>query len=223
MRVGAVTHRGYGELVLQRFGAVWGWFAAADLTLTNLITLVAEFVSIRVGLAYFHLGSGVAVALGLALVAVHLQRRALLALGAHRARHGPVQRPVPGRGDPGQAPRRERSSARLTSRRSPAELQHAAAAAGLDDRGDGHAMDDLLPAGRLGRQGDDSARHRATGAMTPRSARCWRRSSGSGRWSPGPRCYPRRGGHPGIRRRRIPRGAQPRRGRRRRDACSPWG
>ena len=68
MRVGAVTHRGYGELVLQRFGSVWGWFAAADLTLTNLITLVAEFVSIRVGLAYFHLGAAVAVALGLVLV-----------------------------------------------------------------------------------------------------------------------------------------------------------
>src|SRR6202030_2064274 len=32
MRVGAVTHRGYGELVLQRYGALWGWFAAADLT-----------------------------------------------------------------------------------------------------------------------------------------------------------------------------------------------
>ena len=68
MRIGAVTHRGYGELVLQRYGSVWGWFAAGDLTLTNLVTLVAEFVSIRVGLAYFHLGSLVAVALGLVLV-----------------------------------------------------------------------------------------------------------------------------------------------------------
>jgi Mn2+/Fe2+ NRAMP family transporter len=75
MRVGAVTHRGYGALVLQRFGPAWGWFGAADLTLTNLVTLVAEFVSIRVGLAYFHLGSGVAVALGLTLVGFSLSGR----------------------------------------------------------------------------------------------------------------------------------------------------
>jgi Mn2+/Fe2+ NRAMP family transporter len=68
MRVGAVTHRGYGELVLQRYGAVWGWFGAGDLILTNLVTLIAEFVAIRVGLAYFHLGSRVAAALGLVLV-----------------------------------------------------------------------------------------------------------------------------------------------------------
>ena len=68
MRIGAVTHRGYGGLVLQRYGPIWGWFGAGDLVLTNLVTLVAEFVAIRVGLAYFHLGSGAAVALGLALV-----------------------------------------------------------------------------------------------------------------------------------------------------------
>jgi len=68
MRVGAVTHRGYGELVLQRYGSLWGWFGAGDLCLTNLVTLIAEFIAIRVGLAYFHLGAGVAVALGFALV-----------------------------------------------------------------------------------------------------------------------------------------------------------
>jgi Mn2+/Fe2+ NRAMP family transporter len=68
MRVGAVTHRGYGQLVLQRFGLVWGWFAAGDLLFTNLVTLIAEFVAIRVGLAYFHLGAGVAAVLGIVLV-----------------------------------------------------------------------------------------------------------------------------------------------------------
>ncbi len=68
MRVGAVTHRGYGQLVLQRFGPLWGWFAAGDLLFTNLVTMIAEFVAIRVGLAYFHLGPGVASALGLVLV-----------------------------------------------------------------------------------------------------------------------------------------------------------
>jgi Mn2+/Fe2+ NRAMP family transporter len=67
MRVGAVTRRGYGQLVLQRYGPVWGWFAAGDLLFTNLVTLIAEFVVIRVGLAYFGLGPGVAAALGLVL------------------------------------------------------------------------------------------------------------------------------------------------------------
>jgi Mn2+/Fe2+ NRAMP family transporter len=72
MRVGAVTHRGYGQLVLERFGPVWGWFAAGDLLFTNLVTLIAEFVVIRIGLAYFHLGPGVAAGLGIALVVATL-------------------------------------------------------------------------------------------------------------------------------------------------------
>jgi len=75
MRVGAVTHRGYGELILQRYGAVWGWFAAGDLMFTNLVTLVAEFVSIRIGLAYFHLSAAVAAGLGVALVLFTLSGR----------------------------------------------------------------------------------------------------------------------------------------------------
>jgi Natural resistance-associated macrophage protein len=39
MRVGAVTHPGYVELMLQRYGRAWGWFGAGDLILTNLVTL----------------------------------------------------------------------------------------------------------------------------------------------------------------------------------------
>ncbi len=68
MRVGAVTHRGYGELVLQRYGPVWGWFGATDLAVTNLVTLVAEFIAIRVGLAYFGIGAPVAAIGGVVLV-----------------------------------------------------------------------------------------------------------------------------------------------------------
>ncbi len=74
MRVGAVTHRGYGKLVLQRFGPAWGWFAAGDLLFTNLVTLIAEFVVIRIGLAYFGLGPGVAAVLGIVLVIFTLSR-----------------------------------------------------------------------------------------------------------------------------------------------------
>jgi len=72
MRVGAVTHRGYGELVLQRYGRSGGGSGPAISRSPNLVTLVAEFRLDRVGLSYFHLGSGVAVALGLALVAFTL-------------------------------------------------------------------------------------------------------------------------------------------------------
>jgi Mn2+/Fe2+ NRAMP family transporter len=68
MRVGAVTHRGFGQLVLERFGPLWGWFSAGDLIFTNLVTLIAEFVAIRIGLSFFHLGAGVAALLGIVLV-----------------------------------------------------------------------------------------------------------------------------------------------------------
>ncbi len=161
MRVGAVTHRGYGELVLQRYGRVWGWFGAGDLTLTNLVTLVAEFVAIRVGLAYFHLGSGVAVALGLTLVVFTLSggrywrwERIVLGLALFNGLfllaailvkpHVGALVQLPGLHA---LPRRQ--------------LQHPAAAAGLDDRRDGDPMDDLLPAERVRRQGHDSPRRQA--------------------------------------------------------------
>jgi Mn2+/Fe2+ NRAMP family transporter len=54
--------------VLERYGRLWGWFAAGDLVFTNLVTLIAEFVAIRVGLSYFHVGPGVAALLGIVLI-----------------------------------------------------------------------------------------------------------------------------------------------------------
>ena len=70
MRLGAVTHRGYGELIFQRFGPFWGWLSAGDLVVTNLITLVTEIIAIRVGMAYFGIPPVLSVAFAVVLVAV---------------------------------------------------------------------------------------------------------------------------------------------------------
>ncbi len=53
MRLGAVTGRGFGELVFQRFGRFWGWTSAADLIVTNLVTLITEVIAIRLGMGFF--------------------------------------------------------------------------------------------------------------------------------------------------------------------------
>jgi Mn2+/Fe2+ NRAMP family transporter len=70
MRLGAVTHRGFGELIFQRFGPFWGWFTVADLVVTNLITLIAEIIAIRVGMEYFGIAAWMAVAFAVALVVI---------------------------------------------------------------------------------------------------------------------------------------------------------
>ncbi|MBJ7602368.1 MAG: divalent metal cation transporter [Candidatus Dormibacteraeota bacterium] len=72
MRVGAVTHRGYGELVFQRFGRFWGWFSAVDLLVTNFVTLITEFIAIRVGSSFFGVPAWLSVLAGLLLVGVSL-------------------------------------------------------------------------------------------------------------------------------------------------------
>lgn len=68
MRLGAVTHRGYGELIFQRFGSFWGWISAGDLFVTNLITLITEVIAIRIGMAFFGISAPVAVACAVGLV-----------------------------------------------------------------------------------------------------------------------------------------------------------
>ncbi|WP_298292431.1 divalent metal cation transporter [Thiomonas sp.] len=70
MRLGAVTHRGYGELIFQRFGAFWGWLTVGDLVITNLITLITEIIAIRVGMAHFGISTPVAVGFAVGLVIV---------------------------------------------------------------------------------------------------------------------------------------------------------
>jgi Mn2+/Fe2+ NRAMP family transporter len=53
VRLGAVTHRGHAELIFDRFGKFWGFFAMGDLVLGNFLTLVTEFIGVRAGLGFF--------------------------------------------------------------------------------------------------------------------------------------------------------------------------
>jgi Mn2+/Fe2+ NRAMP family transporter len=68
VRLGAVTHRGHAELIFDRFGKFWGFFAMGDLVIGNFLTLVTEFIGVRAGLGFF--GIRPAVAVGGALVVV---------------------------------------------------------------------------------------------------------------------------------------------------------
>lgn len=68
-RVATVTKKGFGDLLLQRFGPSWARFAAIDLLATNVVTLVAEFVAMRIGLSYFGAPALAAVIVGVVLVA----------------------------------------------------------------------------------------------------------------------------------------------------------
>src|SRR5580658_5479635 len=68
VRLGAVTHRGHAELIFDRFGKFWGFFAMGDLILGNFLTLVTEFIGVRAGLGFF--GIRPAIAVGGALVVV---------------------------------------------------------------------------------------------------------------------------------------------------------
>jgi Mn2+/Fe2+ NRAMP family transporter len=68
VRLGAVTHRGHAELIFDRFGKFWGFFAMGDLIFGNFLTLVTEFIGVRAGLGFF--GIRPAVAVGGALLIV---------------------------------------------------------------------------------------------------------------------------------------------------------
>jgi Mn2+/Fe2+ NRAMP family transporter len=70
MRVGAVTHRGYGQLIFERYGKFWGWISAGDLVVTNVVTLITELIAMRVGMSFFGIPPVVAVGAGVLLVAI---------------------------------------------------------------------------------------------------------------------------------------------------------
>jgi Mn2+/Fe2+ NRAMP family transporter len=68
VRLGIATHRGHAELIFQRFGPFWGYFAMGDLVFGNLLTLVTEFIAIQAGGLYFGLPAWASVGLGVVAV-----------------------------------------------------------------------------------------------------------------------------------------------------------
>jgi Mn2+/Fe2+ NRAMP family transporter len=75
VRLGVATHRGHAELIFQRFGPFWGYFALADLVFGNVLTLTTEFIAIQAGGLYFGLPNWLSVTLGVGIVLVSLGLR----------------------------------------------------------------------------------------------------------------------------------------------------
>src|SRR6202167_1222389 len=69
VRLGAVTHRGHAELIFDRFGRFWGFFATGDLVVGNFLTLVTEFIGVRAGLGFFGISPTIAIGGALVIVA----------------------------------------------------------------------------------------------------------------------------------------------------------
>jgi Mn2+/Fe2+ NRAMP family transporter len=54
IRLGAVTRRGHAEMIWRRYGKFWGAFSLIDLVGANILTLMTEFIGVRVASAVFH-------------------------------------------------------------------------------------------------------------------------------------------------------------------------
>src|SRR5713226_6124810 len=72
VRLGAATHRGHAELIFDRFGPFWGWFAMLELLLGNFLSLIAEFIAVRAGLGFFGVPPWVAVLIAMLILVLAL-------------------------------------------------------------------------------------------------------------------------------------------------------
>lgn len=53
VRLGAITKRGHAEAIFDAFGSFWGWFSLTDLTLTDVLTIVTEFIGMTAAMSIF--------------------------------------------------------------------------------------------------------------------------------------------------------------------------
>ncbi|GAC1422196.1 MAG: hypothetical protein NVSMB5_15640 [Candidatus Velthaea sp.] len=64
-RLGIASGCGHAKLIFDRFGRGWGTFAIGDLVLSNVLTLVTEFIAICAGAQYFGIPAVLAAAFAL--------------------------------------------------------------------------------------------------------------------------------------------------------------
>jgi Mn2+/Fe2+ NRAMP family transporter len=53
--LGAVTKRGHAEAIFDAFGTFWGWFSLIDLTITDFLTIVTEFIGMTAAASIFNI------------------------------------------------------------------------------------------------------------------------------------------------------------------------
>ena len=68
VRLGLVTGVGHARLIFERFGKFWGAFSVGDLFVLNVLTIVTEFIGIRMSLAHFGVNPLVSVMLASVLL-----------------------------------------------------------------------------------------------------------------------------------------------------------
>ena len=68
IRLGTVTRRGHAEMIWKRYGAFWGAFSLIDLVVANILTLMTEFIGIRVASEIFHVPYLVTIPLAFAFI-----------------------------------------------------------------------------------------------------------------------------------------------------------
>lgn len=69
VRLGAITRRGHAELIWKRYGGYWGAFSLFDLVAANVLTLITEFIGIRVAGEVFGISPWITVGGSLVFVA----------------------------------------------------------------------------------------------------------------------------------------------------------
>ena len=92
VRLGAVTGVGHARLINERFGRFWGWFSVGDLFVLNFLTIVTEFIGVRLALRYFGVSPYISVPVAATGAGADHRDRQLPPVGAG---HVPVHRREP--------------------------------------------------------------------------------------------------------------------------------